>query len=297
MGIFERLKKGLRKTQQKLGSAFEKVFSGKKLSFEDLESLEETLLSTDLGYDCTAQIIERIEHAKSSENPKNLVRKALLEMLGKSLPKQVDGLHITMLIGVNGVGKTTTIGKLAHREKSNEKSVMIAAADTFRAAAVEQLEIWAKRSGVQFIKNQGTTDPSAVAFDAAKSASAKSIARLFIDTAGRLHNKVNLMNELQKMQKVLKKATPKAEIDAYLILDATTGQNAYQQAVEFSKIMHIDGIVLTKLDGTAKGGIVVRIASELDIPIRYIGFGEQMDDIAEFEPEQFVDALIGDSGQ
>jgi len=293
MGIFERLKKGLRKTQEKLGSAFQKVFSGKKLSFEDLESLEETLLSTDLGFDCTMQIIEKIENAKSDENPREIVRNALLEMLGNLTAQTIDGLHITMLIGVNGVGKTTTIGKLAHREKQNGKSVMIAAADTFRAAAVEQLEIWAKRSGVQFIKNQGTTDPSAVAFDAAKSATARKIDRLFIDTAGRLHNKVNLMNEFQKMQKVLKKATPDTTIDAFLVLDATTGQNAFQQAVEFSKIMPIDGIVRTKLDGTAKGGIVVRIANELEIPICYIGFGEQMDDIAEFNAEQFVEALVG----
>jgi len=312
MGFFDklklnRLKEGLAKTRDNLFGKIQKIITGKtKIDDELLNNLEEILITSDVGVSTTNKIIEDIRMRVKKDgydNPADLD-----EMLKEEIQKQLISKnfeennpfdvpidhkpHIIMIVGVNGVGKTTTIGKLAYNYRTAGKKVIIAAADTFRAAANEQLEIWAKRAGVEIIQQQQGSDPAAVAFDALKSSQSHNVDVLIIDTAGRLHTKVNLMEELKKIKRVLQKLVPNAPHEALLVVDATTGQNAIQQAKQFSAAVGVTGIVLTKLDGTAKGGVVLAISNELNIPVKYIGVGESIEDLQPFNPKAFVDALF-----
>ena len=302
MGLLDRLKAGLEKTRKGLLNGIDTVFLGKKVVDQALfDELEEILIGADIGPIYTAQLLEEMrEKVKrneldSPEALKRVIRDSMAEILKKgdssfSIPRA--GLFTIMVVGVNGTGKTTTIGKLAHLLRAEGRSVTLAAADTFRAAAIEQLEIWSKRAGVQLIRQNINADPAAVVFDAAQAMKRRGDGVLVVDTAGRLHTKVNLMEELKKMKKIMSREIPGAPHEVFLVLDATTGQNALAQAKMFSEEAGVTGIVLTKLDGTAKGGVVVRIAGELNIPIRYIGVGEGIDDLRRFDSEEFVAALF-----
>ncbi len=302
MGLLDRLKAGLEKTRKGLLSGIDTVFLGKKVVDQALfDELEEILIGADIGPVHTAQLLEQMrEKVKrneldSPEALKRVIRDSMAEILRKgdspfSIPRA--GLFTIMVVGVNGTGKTTTIGKLAHLLRTEGRSVTLAAADTFRAAAIEQLEIWSKRAGVQLIRQSINADPAAVVFDAVQAVKRRGDGVLVVDTAGRLHTKVNLMEELKKMKKIMSREIPGAPHEVFLVLDATTGQNALAQARIFSQEAGVTGIVLTKLDGTAKGGVVVRIAGELNIPIRYIGVGEGIDDLRRFDSEEFVAALF-----
>ncbi len=302
MGLLDRLKAGLEKTRKGLLNGIDTVFLGKKVVDQALfDELEEILIGADIGPTYTAQLLEEMrEKVKrneldSPEALKRVIRDSMAEILKKgdssfSIPRA--GLFTIMVVGVNGTGKTTTIGKLAHLLRAEGRSVTLAAADTFRAAAIEQLEIWSKRAGVQLIRQNINADPAAVVFDAAQAMKRRGDGVLVVDTAGRLHTKVNLMEELKKMKKIMSREIPGAPHEVFLVLDATTGQNALAQAKMFSEEAGVTGIVLTKLDGTAKGGVVVRIAGELNIPIRYIGVGEGIDDLRRFDSEEFVAALF-----
>ena len=302
MGLLDRLKAGLEKTRKGLLNGIDTVFLGKKVVDQALfDELEEILIGADIGPIYTAQLLEEMrEKVKrneldSPEAMKRVIRDSMAEILKKgdssfSIPRA--GLFTIMVVGVNGTGKTTTIGKLAHLLRAEGRSVTLAAADTFRAAAIEQLEIWSKRAGVQLIRQNINADPAAVVFDAAQAMKRRGDGVLVVDTAGRLHTKVNLMEELKKMKKIMSREIPGAPHEVFLVLDATTGQNALAQAKMFSEEAGVTGIVLTKLDGTAKGGVVVRIAGELNIPIRYIGVGEGIDDLRRFDSEEFVAALF-----
>lgn len=303
-GFFERLKTGLFKTRDAFNSAFDNLINGKaKISDELYDELEELLISADIGVETTIKIVDQLRvviEEKHIRDPKLI--KGELESLLKDnlkLSNKNNDLNfipnkqaIILVIGVNGVGKTTTIGKLAYNLQREGKSVMLAAADTFRAAAIEQLTEWANRSNVEIIKHGEGSDPASVVFDAIKSQKASNTDVLIIDTAGRLHNKVNLMNELEKINRIIEREHPDATKERLLILDATTGQNAIYQAKEFNKVTELTGIVLTKLDGTAKGGVVFPLQVELDIPVKYIGIGEQKDNLEKFDPDKFVDALF-----
>lgn len=303
-GFFGRLKERLGKTRGTLVSNIQQVFSGKsKIDDEVFEELEEILIQADIGVETTVSIVEdmrRISKEQRLQTPDelyDLLKKELIQTLspGDHIPHWEapnGGTHITMVAGVNGTGKTTTIGKLASHLKAQGKSVMLGAADTFRAAAVEQLSVWAERSDVPIIKHQEGADPASVAFDAADAAQARGADCLIIDTAGRLHTKVNLMEELRKIQRVIDKKVPGAPHQVLLVLDATTGQNGLQQALQFTEALKVTGIVITKLDGTAKGGIAIAIQKQLGIPIKYIGVGEAVDDLQPFDPQQFVEALF-----
>ena len=299
-GFFQRLKKGLTKTRKILTTDIDKLFSGKKgLDDEMLDDLEELLITSDIGVQTSLKLISQIKQ-KASEitGPKQLKKIIKEELLTffQDLPEPLDHAvavpHIIMVVGVNGVGKTTTIGKLAARETSNGKKVLIAAADTFRAAAVEQLTIWAERAGADIIKHNKQADPAAVAFDSVQAAIARKTDVVFVDTAGRLHTKVNLMSELEKIKRSISKKLPDAPHEVLLVLDATTGQNALSQAEQFHKAIGVTGIALTKLDGTAKGGIIISICDRLNIPLKYIGVGEGLEDLKEFDPNQFIEALF-----
>ena len=312
MGFFDkfkltRLKEGLTKTRENIFGKIQKILTGKtKIDEELLENLEEILISGDVGVTTTMKIIENIRQRVKKdgyENPAdldNLLREEIQKLLVNGTIIDIDPLvlssgqkpHVIMIVGVNGVGKTTTIGKLAYNYKSVGKKVLIAAADTFRAAANEQLEIWAKRAGVGIIQQARGADPAAVSYDALRSAVAHGVDVLIIDTAGRLHTKVNLMDELKKIKRVIQKINPEAPHEVLLVLDASTGQNAIQQAKQFSAAVGITGLVLTKLDGTAKGGVVLAINQELNIPVKYIGVGEKIDDLQPFHQKIFVDALF-----
>lgn len=305
---FDKLKEGLEKTRNTLLKGLKNVVgSGRILDEELLQDIEDVLISADIGVITTENLINairnraKIETIETSEQVLEVLKEEIYNILIESPSKENDANysidennkpHTILVIGVNGVGKTTTIGKLAYNYKKAGKSVLIGAADTFRAAANEQLEVWAERAGVPIVQQKQGADPAAVAFDTLKSAQAKNADVVIIDTAGRLHNKGNLMAELQKISRVLKKLKESAPDDVYLVLDATTGQNAIQQAKEFMKVAPITGIVLTKLDGTAKGGIVIAIANEMKIPVRYIGVGEKIDNLQVFDPELFVEALF-----
>ncbi len=307
---FDKIKEGLAKTRNSLVDNLKSLLgSGRKIDDALIDEIEEILLLTDMGVATTERVIESLrkrvkrEGYENAEDLYEILKDEILNLLSLSPSAKNDALYeipenatpwVIIVVGVNGVGKTTTIGKLAFNYKSAGKSVVIGAADTFRAAANEQLEIWAERAGVEIIQQQQGADPAAVAFDTLKSAIAKKKDVVIIDTAGRLHNKGHLMAELEKITRVVKKLKPSAPDDVYLVLDATTGQNAIQQAKEFSKVANITGIVLTKLDGTAKGGVVIPIANELNIPVRYIGVGEKIDDLQPFDPKTFVDALFED---
>lgn len=300
MGLFDKIKKGLAKTRAAVGGQLSQViktFSSNR--DEMLDELEETLIMADLGVSTAMNVTEKLRESvkekklKSDEEIIAELKSILLGILTANIAEEKKSpQHAILIVGVNGVGKTTTIGKLASRYISEGKRVVLAAGDTFRAAAGEQLDIWAKRSGAEIVRHGEGADPAAVVFDAANAARARSADVLICDTAGRLHNNQNLMNELAKIRRVLERELPDAAIDSYLVLDATTGQNALIQAKKFNEVANLSGIVLTKLDGTAKGGIVISIADEMNLPIKYIGVGEQIDDLTEFDPASFVDALF-----
>lgn len=300
MGFFEKLKAGLKKTKDAVFKQVNDVFKHfVKVDEEMLEELEEALIAADVGVDATEEIIDALrdkikeDRIKEPEEAKEALINILCEMIGEGGELDVTNTPaVVLVIGVNGVGKTTSIAKIAKRLKDSGKSVVLAAADTFRAAAIDQLEEWARRVDVPIVKHDEGSDPAAVVFDAANAAKAKGADVLIVDTAGRLHNKKNLMNELAKINRVLERELPGASRETLLVLDAVTGQNAVNQAKEFKNAADITGIVLTKLDGTAKGGIVISIRKVLGIPVKYIGVGEQMDDLQEFEPQDFVKALF-----
>jgi fused signal recognition particle receptor len=300
--LLEKLKSGVQKTRAGLVTALEDAVKGKKeIDADLLDELEFTLISADIGVRTTEEILERIRERVSrhqlndAAELKGLIREHLLEILSASerAPARVsEPPAVILVVGVNGSGKTTTIGKLAGRFKSEQRSVLLCAADTFRAAAIEQLEIWGKRTDTPVIRQGPGSDPSAVLFDALNAARSRKADYVIVDTAGRLQTKENLMAELQKMSRTAKKVVPDAPHEVLLVLDATTGQNGLEQARKFTETSGVTGIVLTKLDGTAKGGIVVAIARELDLPIRYIGVGERMDDLLPFDSEKFVESLF-----
>lgn len=300
MGFIEKIKNGLNKTRNKLIDSVNSVINSFTKIDEDLiDELEEILIMSDIGATTAGEICEQLR-SKIKEN-RATDPAVVTDLLKEILYEMADGdtaLHLStkpsviMVIGVNGVGKTTTIGKLAAQLKSEGKSVMLAAADTFRAAAIDQLALWADRAGVQLVKNVPGTDPASVIYDAISSAKARNADVLICDTAGRLHNKKNLMDELAKMYRVIGRELPNADVEALIVLDATTGQNAVNQAKQFSSVTNITGIVLTKLDGTAKGGVVISINNELNIPVKYIGVGEQIDDLQPFDNKVFVNALF-----
>lgn len=301
MGFFERLKDGLQKTRKNFTERIE-VLVGMSAEIDDdfLDKLEMILLSADVGAKTTEKLIEAVRQAarkkeiKGTEDVVPFLKKYLTQMLTEEGQRtRISGTPtVILVVGVNGVGKTTTIGKLANYFHLLNYKVMIAAADTFRAAASEQLEIWGKRAGCDVIKHAEGADPAAVVFDAMKAAIARKADILFIDTAGRLHNKANLMNELEKIHRVIKREIPEAPHETFLVLDATTGQNAITQAKVFTETANVTGVVLTKLDGTAKGGVVIAIREELGLPVKWIGVGEGIMDFRPFEPEKFVDALF-----
>jgi len=303
-GFFEKLKKGLSKTHQGFVEKIDQLFLGKKTIDQDLlGELEALLFEADLGVKTCTQLIEGVRQGlkrgdlKEPEKVKGFIKQEISRILqAGEKPLSIDFSKtkpfVFMVVGVNGVGKTTTIGKIAHQYASNKRKILIGAADTFRAAAVEQLEIWANRVGADFIKQSEGSDPSAVAFDSIKAAFARDIDIVFIDTAGRLHTKVNLMEEMKKLKRITGRECPGAPHEILLVLDATTGQNAISQAKLFNEAIGITGIALTKLDGTAKGGIIVGITEELKIPIHYIGVGEGIDDLKEFNADEFVQALF-----
>jgi len=300
--LLEKLKSGVQKTRAGLVSALEDALQGKKeIDADLLDELEYTLISADIGVPTTQEILDRIRQRverhqlNDAAELKSLIREHLLEILEASergMAHVTDPPAVVLVVGVNGSGKTTTIGKLAGRYKGENRSVLLCAADTFRAAAIEQLEIWGERTGSPVIRQGPGSDPSAVLFDALNAARARKIDYVIVDTAGRLQTKENLMLELQKMNRTAKKVIPDAPHEVLLVLDATTGQNGLEQARKFTETSGVTGIVLTKLDGTAKGGIVVAIARELNLPIRYIGVGEKAADLLPFEPEQFIQSIF-----
>ncbi len=303
-GFFEKLKKGLLKTHQGFVEKIDKLLVGKKTIDHDLlDELEALLFEADLGVSTVTQLIEGVKKSlkrgelQDPSKVKEFIRQEILRILktGEN-PLTIDFSKtkpfVFMVVGVNGVGKTTTIGKIAYHYSTQGKKILIGAADTFRAAATEQLEIWAKRVGADFIKQSHGSDPAAVAFDSVQAAKARGVDLVFIDTAGRLHTKVNLMEELKKVKRIIAREYAGAPHEILLILDATTGQNAISQAKLFNDAIGVTGIALTKLDGTAKGGIIVGITEALKIPIRYIGIGEDIDDLKEFNANEFVQALF-----
>lgn len=300
-GFFTKLKEGLTKTRENFVEKIEQVFTGRKKIDEDLyEELEEVLIRSDVGVNTSFELVERVrkevKQRKISEPSQltQILQELIAELLGEeeTLTLAKQGPSIILVVGVNGVGKTTTIGKLANRLKKEGKRVIIAAGDTFRAAAIDQLEVWGERSGVEIIKQREGADPAAVAYDAVQAAKSRNIDIVIVDTAGRLHNKVNLMEELRKVKRVIEREIPGAPHEVLLVLDATTGQNALQQAKLFQEVVGVTGIVLTKLDGTAKGGVVLGIQGETQIPVKWIGIGEAMEDLRPFVPKDFAAALF-----
>ena len=315
MGIFgffskdkkEKLDKGLEKTKENVFGKLSRAVAGKSKVDEDaLDDIEEALITSDIGVETTLKIIERLEERVAKD--KYLDTKELNTFLKEEMSllleesnnseeveftvPQTDGPYVIMVVGVNGVGKTTTIGKLAHQLKQAGKKVVLGAADTFRAAAVDQLVIWSERVGVDIIKQEMGSDPASVAFDTVQSAKNKRADVVIVDTAGRLHNKVNLMNELTKIRNVMSKVIPDAPHDVMLVLDASTGQNAIEQAKQFTLATKVDSLALSKLDGTAKGGVVIGISDQFKIPVRYIGVGEGIQDLQVFNKKEFIDSLF-----
>lgn len=300
-GFFARLKEGLTKTRDNIVSGIDSVFSGfSNIDDEFYEELEEILIMGDIGVHATEEILESLkkkvkeQHIKEPQECKELLIESIKEQMhvGETAYRFETETSVVLVIGVNGVGKTTTIGKLAGKFKADGKKVVIAAADTFRAAAGSQLAQWANRAGVDMIGGQEGADPAAIVFDAVAAAKARKADILMVDTAGRLHNKKNLMDELNKINRILEKEYPEAYRETLVVVDAATGQNALAQARQFNEAADITGVVLTKMDGSAKGGIAVAIQSELQIPVKYIGVGETIDDLQKFDSDQFVDALF-----
>ena len=299
MGFFEKIKAGLTRTKENIGHSFDQLFAG-ELNDDFYDELEETLILGDMGVETTMKAVEELrrrvkaEKIKDMEGARACLRRVLTDMLQVGEPElRLDTApSVALFIGVNGVGKTTTIGKLAARMKGEGRRVLMAAADTFRAAAADQLEIWSERSGVELVRQYEGADPAAVVFDALSAAKARSADVVLIDTAGRLHNKQNLMNELNKISRVVDRELPGCDRETLLVLDATTGQNGLIQAKQFKEAAGITGIVLTKLDGTAKGGIAIAIAKELGVPVKYAGVGEGIDDLKPFDAMDFAQALI-----
>ena len=317
MGIFgffnkskkETLDKGLEKTKQSVFSKLTRAVAGKsKVDDEVLDNLEEILITSDVGVDTTLKIIERIEERVardkyvSTGELNNILKEEIAALLSENNTQDNDNWelpetgnpYVILVVGVKGVGKTTTIGKLAHQFKQASKSVYLGAADTFRAAAVEQICIWGERVGVPVVKQQMGSDPASVAFDTLSSAKANGADVVIIDTAGRLHNKIGLMNELKKIKDVMKKVMPEAPNEVLLVLDGSTGQNAFEQAKQFSAVTNITALAITKLDGTAKGGVVIGISDQLKVPVKYIGLGEGMEDLQLFNRKHFVDSLFNE---
>lgn len=300
-GFFAKLKEGLSKTKKNLTEQIENIiFAHRKIDDEFLEELEEILVTSDMGVETTMDIIEYIKQEvkknklEDTAEIKNVIKKYLAEMLTEHEDKDGSSQQqrVVLIVGVNGVGKTTSIGKIAYRLKEQGNKVVVAAADTFRAAAVEQLKEWCQRADVEIIASEMGSDPGAVIYDAIQAARARKADVLICDTAGRLHNKKNLMNELGKIFKIVEKEFAEAKVDVYLVIDATTGQNGIIQAKLFSETCKINGLILTKLDGTAKGGIAFPIVNELKIPIKYVGVGEKIDDLQDFSAEDFVNAIF-----
>ena len=297
MGFFKKMLEGIKKTKDNLSKKLYYAFSARKLDDEFYSSVEDALLAGDVGVTASEQIVSDLrdrayeDRLKTPDEARDLLREILVESIDYEVEPYSYPLVI-LLSGVNGVGKTTAIGKLAKLFTSEGKSVVIAAADTFRAAASEQLEVWGERAGVRVIRHSEGADPAAVVFDAVSSAKAKGTDVILVDTAGRLHNKKNLMEELKKICRVVDRELPDADFRKYLVLDATTGQNGVSQAEVFSEAVDLDGIVMTKLDGTAKGGVVMAISAELELPVLYVGVGEKIDDLIPFDAREFVDALI-----
>ncbi|MCC6364188.1 MAG: signal recognition particle-docking protein FtsY [Bryobacterales bacterium] len=300
--LLERLKKGIEKTRTGFVSMIEDTLQGKKEIDSDLlEELEYSLITADIGVRTATEILESIRQrvdrklVNDAGELRALIKQRLLDVLEsveRPVPTVAQPPAVVMVVGVNGAGKTTTIGKLAHRFHTEKRSVLLCAADTFRAAAIDQLEVWGERTKTEVIRQQPGSDPSAVLFDALQAARARKVDYVIVDTAGRLHTKTNLMAELEKMGRTANKVIPGAPHEVLLVLDATTGQNGLEQAKHFTQSSGVTGIVLTKLDGTAKGGVVVAIARELNLPIRYIGIGEKVEDLLPFEPERFVESLF-----
>ncbi len=296
---------GLTKTRDGFASAVnDLVYRFREVDEDFFDELEDLLIQADVGVTTTMDLVEDLKEEVKRRNLRDpeTVRDALVEVVAKRLQEDEserelnmqDGLTVILFVGVNGVGKTTTIGKLAHQLKSEGRSVMLAAGDTFRAGAIDQLQVWGERAGVPVIRQAEGSDPAAVVFDAVQAAKSRGVDVLICDTAGRLQNKVNLMKELEKVKRVIEREVPNGPHEVLLALDATTGQNAMMQAKAFQEATNVSGIVLTKLDGTAKGGIVLAIRNELDIPVKYVGLGEKIDDLQPFDPEQFVLGLFGD---
>ncbi len=305
MGLFDKLRDGLSRTKQQIVNRFDEIVQTadapeqrtRPVNVDTIEALEEVLISADVGLAASERIITAVrDRPRRGESLRDLVKQEIRRIFDDVSPA-VSGAnghkpHVTLIVGVNGTGKTTTIGKLANLLKSSGKAPLICAADTFRAAAVEQLEIWATRAGVEMVRAKEGSDPAAVVFDAIQSGKARGRDPILVDTAGRLHNRVNLMNELDKIKRVAGRAAEGAPHEVLLVLDATVGQNGLAQAREFMSVAGVNGIVLTKLDGTAKGGIAVAIANDLKLPIRYVGVGEGIDDLIPFSPKDYVDALF-----
>ena len=301
-GFFKRLKEGLSKTRNSIAESFSNLFKATEIDEDFYDSLEETLVMSDLGYETTEKIIDdlkqKVKELKLKEASAcrdivvNLIRDQM--SVDETAYDFENKKTVVLVIGVNGVGKTTSIGKLAAQYKSQGKKVLMAAADTFRAAAIDQLKTWSNRAGVDIIAQSEGSDPSAVVFDAVAAAKARNTDILLIDTAGRLHNKKNLMDELAKMRRIISKEYPEANVESLIVLDGTTGQNALEQARQFSSVTEINGIIITKLDGTAKGGIAIAIQAELNVPVKYIGIGEKIEDLQRFNPTNYVNALFAD---
>jgi fused signal recognition particle receptor len=302
-GFFSRMRQAVTRTRESFSQKIEGIVAMTRTVDErDLEELESALLTSDIGVQTTTEILDALrERAKRQAiegggELRELLKaqiKAILEAPQKPVAEPAEPPKVTFLVGVNGTGKTTTSGKLAAWSRGQSRTVLLCAADTFRAAAIEQLEVWASRSGVEMIKTRQGGDPAAVLYDAMTAAKARNISDLYVDTAGRLHTKTGLMDELEKMRRTAKRIIPDAPHEVLLVMDATTGQNGLQQARIFTQAAGVTGIVLTKLDGTAKGGIAVAIARELNLPVRFVGIGEKMTDLLEFSPEAFVDSLLG----
>ncbi|MBV8477974.1 MAG: signal recognition particle-docking protein FtsY [Acidobacteria bacterium] len=302
-GLFERMKQAVTRTRENLTERIEEVVSfSKEIDRSTLDDLEATLIGADLGTATTQEILEKLrdkadrKQIKNVEELKRLLKEELLLILNKGNATALSTVNgspeVILVVGVNGTGKTTTIGKLAQTFRSQGRTVLLCAADTFRAAAIEQLEIWGQRTGTEVIKTKAGGDPAAVLFDALQAASARKTDYVIVDTAGRLHTKVNLMAELEKMRRTAQRIIPGAPHETLLVMDATTGQNGLQQARLFTQAARVTGIVLTKLDGTAKGGVVVAITRELGVPVRYVGVGEKAEDLLPFNPQEFIDSLF-----